>query len=111
MSSEIQKGKKVYLQTFGCQMNVLDSELMLGKLHNKGLEETPNAEEADVILYNTCAIREKAEHKVLSLLGDHGRFKKDKPDLQIGADVSGKHRKSKTRLYYVDSVSRTVFSL
>jgi len=84
MGVDENKGKKVFLQTFGCQMNVLDSELMLGKLQAKGFEETPEPKNADVILYNTCAIREKAEHKVLSMMGDHGRLKSDNPTLQIG---------------------------
>lgn len=57
---------KVYLETYGCQMNVADSDLMLGVLGQHGYAATQNAAEADVILLNTCAVREKAEERVLA---------------------------------------------
>ena len=60
----------VYLETYGCQMNVADSELILGKLAAAGYSHTENPEGADVILVNTCAVRENAEQRVLGRLGD-----------------------------------------
>jgi tRNA-2-methylthio-N6-dimethylallyladenosine synthase len=60
----------VYVETYGCQMNVSDSELMLGKLAAEGYAEVATPEEADVILLNTCAIRDHAEQRVLGRLGE-----------------------------------------
>src|SRR5687767_11117049 len=60
----------VYIETYGCQMNVSDSELMLGKLAASGYQQVEVPEAADVILVNTCAIREHAEHRVIGRLGD-----------------------------------------
>lgn len=61
--------KKVYLETFGCQMNVSDSERVASLLESDGFEITPNENSADVILLNTCSVREKAEHKLFSRIG------------------------------------------
>ena len=66
----------VYLETYGCQMNVSDSELMLGKLSAEGYTPIDGPEGADVILLNTCAIREHAEQRVLGRLGELKRFMK-----------------------------------
>src|SRR5688572_9708835 len=60
----------VYIETYGCQMNVSDTELMLGKLTESGYEEVPQPDNADVILINTCAIREHAEQRVMGRLGE-----------------------------------------
>ena len=62
-------GPRVYLETFGCQMNVLDSELVRGQLGALGYGFTRDADSADVVLYNTCSVREQAENKVLSRVG------------------------------------------
>ena len=62
--------RKLYLETFGCQMNVLDSELVLGQLRAHGYESVADRDSADVILYNTCSVREHAEQKVWSRLGE-----------------------------------------
>ena len=63
-------GKKVYIKTFGCQMNEYDSDKMADVLHAaQGYEPTKNVEEADLILFNTCSVREKAQEKVFSDLG------------------------------------------
>ncbi len=68
----------VYIETYGCQMNVSDSELMLGKLVASGYDEVDVPETADVILVNTCAIREHAEQRVIGRLGEmKSRMKKD----------------------------------
>lgn len=77
--------KKLYIKTFGCQMNEYDSDKMVDVLHaSEGLEKTDKAEEADVILFNTCSVREKAQEKVFSDLGRVRELKKLKPDLVIG---------------------------
>ncbi|MFN2386670.1 MAG: tRNA (N6-isopentenyl adenosine(37)-C2)-methylthiotransferase MiaB [Thermoanaerobaculia bacterium] len=77
-------GPSYRIETWGCQMNVLDGERMAGSLEARGLRRAAPAEAADVILLNTCAVREKAEHKVYSALGVLGREKQDRPDLVIG---------------------------
>ncbi len=76
--------KKLYLETFGCQMNVLDSELVLGQLRAQGFESTEERDQADVVIYNTCSVREHAEQKVWSRLGELRETKREKPDLIIG---------------------------
>src|SRR3954465_10589142 len=76
--------RKLYLETFGCQMNVLDSELVLGQLRAQGYEPAEDRDAADVILYNTCSVREHAEQKVWSRLGELRERKKADPGLVIG---------------------------
>ena len=61
--------KKLYLETVGCQMNVLDSELVVGSLRRHGYELTETVEDADVIFFNTCSVRQHAEDKIYSALG------------------------------------------
>ena len=82
----INQGEKKYAHviTFGCQQNERDSETVLGLLAEMGYEATDKAEIADVIVINTCAIREHAEVKALSLLGRFKALKKQKPDLIVG---------------------------
>jgi len=77
--------KKVYIKTWGCQMNEYDSAKMADLLHaHMGYEPAAEAEEADLILLNTCSIREKAQEKVFHQLGRWKLLKQDKPDLIIG---------------------------
>ena len=76
--------KRVYLETFGCQMNELDSELVAGRLASLGYAFTSKASEADVVLYNTCSVREQAEQKVWSRLGELREQKADKPGMVVG---------------------------
>jgi len=76
--------KKVYLHTYGCQMNKLDSEVMLGLLSKEGYTRVDKPEEADVILYNTCSVREHAEDKVWSALGRARELKQENPQKIIG---------------------------
>ncbi|MCC7108424.1 MAG: tRNA (N6-isopentenyl adenosine(37)-C2)-methylthiotransferase MiaB [Deltaproteobacteria bacterium] len=76
--------RRVFIETFGCQMNVLDSELVRDQLLSLGYRLVPRAEEADVVLFNTCAVREQSEQKVLSRLGVMGKRKKHEPDLVVG---------------------------
>jgi tRNA-2-methylthio-N6-dimethylallyladenosine synthase len=76
---------KVFIKTFGCQMNEYDSQKMRDVLHEShGLEETDQAGDADVLLLNTCSIREKAQEKVFSLLGQWRPWKEKNPNLIIG---------------------------
>jgi tRNA-2-methylthio-N6-dimethylallyladenosine synthase len=79
-------GKKVYIETYGCQMNEHDSERMLGLLEGFHYFETRDPKQADLILINTCSVREKPEHKVYSALG---RFKRLKEDRGILIGVAG----------------------
>src|SRR6056297_1233093 len=76
--------RKLYIRTYGCQMNVYDSERMAEAMGGAGYVETEDAAEADMILLNTCHIREKAAEKVYSELGRFRALKDEKPDLKIG---------------------------
>ncbi|MFJ1300984.1 tRNA (N6-isopentenyl adenosine(37)-C2)-methylthiotransferase MiaB [Pseudomonadota bacterium AL_CKDN230030165-1A_HGKHYDSX7] len=77
--------RKLYIRTFGCQMNEYDSDKMVDVLRaDQGLEVTDNPEEADVILFNTCSVREKAQEKVFSDLGRVQHLKRLNPNLVIG---------------------------
>ena len=76
--------KKLYIKTYGCQMNVYDSERMTEVMGGEGYEQTDHPEDADMILLNTCHIREKAAEKVYSELGRFKTLKEAKPDLKIG---------------------------
>ena len=68
--------KTFYLETFGCQMNVHDSEKVVGTLVHEGYRQVETVEEADLVLYNTCSIRDKAEQKVFNRLADYKKYKK-----------------------------------
>ena len=78
------RAMKVYLETFGCQMNQLDSELVRGQLAALGYTFTPDAGEADVVLYNTCSVREQAENKVLSRVGLVAQRKREGSQVILG---------------------------
>jgi tRNA-2-methylthio-N6-dimethylallyladenosine synthase len=69
--------KKFYLETFGCQMNVHDSEKVIGTLISEGYRQVETVEEADLVLYNTCSIRDKAEQKVFHRLADYKKYQKE----------------------------------
>ncbi|HVF09949.1 MAG TPA: tRNA (N6-isopentenyl adenosine(37)-C2)-methylthiotransferase MiaB, partial [Abditibacteriaceae bacterium] len=73
-----------FIQTFGCQMNAHDSERMAGMLDGLGYDPTSSAETADVIVLNTCAVRERPEHKLYSELGSLRKLKSLNPNLIIG---------------------------
>src|ERR1700728_3599979 len=68
--------KTFYLETFGCQMNAHDSEKVVGTLVSEGYRRVPSVEEAGLVLYNTCSIRDKAEQKVFNRLNDYKKFQK-----------------------------------
>src|SRR5256885_17042286 len=65
-----------YLETFGCQMNAHDSEKVIGTLLSEGYRQVQTVEEAGLVLYNTCSIRDKAEQKVFNRLSDYKKFQK-----------------------------------
>jgi len=100
--------KKIFIKTFGCQMNEYDS----GKISdiavsNAGYQPTDNIEEADLIVFNTCSIREKAQEKVFSDLGRARELKKEKPELKIavgGCVASQEGKNIIRRAPYVDIV-------
>ncbi|HXJ37384.1 MAG TPA: tRNA (N6-isopentenyl adenosine(37)-C2)-methylthiotransferase MiaB [Candidatus Eisenbacteria bacterium] len=88
----------VYIETYGCQMNVADTELILGTLGRHGYERVDAPDAADVILLNTCAIREHAEARVLGRLGDLGRYKTTRPSVRIGVTgCMAQHLRDKLR--------------
>jgi tRNA-2-methylthio-N6-dimethylallyladenosine synthase len=76
--------KKVFLQTFGCQMNERDSEAVTGLLFERGYEAAGSVEEADLLLYNTCSVRDHAEQKIFGRMGAFGKLKEKNPELVIG---------------------------
>lgn len=78
------KGRKLYIESYGCQMNFSDSEIVASIMHENGFDTTDKAENADLIFLNTCAIRENAEQKIRHRLVHMKGFKKRNPDLVIG---------------------------
>ena len=79
-----QNNNKYYIETYGCQMNVYDSELVKNQLQETGYRQTNNIESASLIFLNTCAIREKAEETVHNRLDSIQYLKKRNPNLLIG---------------------------
>ena len=84
MSENPQHNGRLYIETVGCQMNMLDSELVVAALRKDGYELTDNPKEADTILFNTCSVREHAEHKIYSALGRLKFSKRTRPQKVIG---------------------------
>ena len=109
--------KKVYIETMGCQMNKSDSERMFGMLQHLGYDETKNPKDADLVMVNTCSIRQLSEDKAFSQIGVWGQWKKtSKPDLKIGFCGCVAQQKMKEvfrRAPYVDFVLGThkIYSL
>jgi tRNA-2-methylthio-N6-dimethylallyladenosine synthase len=75
---------RVFIETYGCQMNIADSELVAGVLRRAGYAPAVRPEDADVILLNTCAIREHAEERIFGRLSDLARLKQARPELRLG---------------------------
>lgn len=75
---------KYYIETYGCQMNVSDSELIISVLDNDGYEQVDSIDDADIILFNTCSVREHAEQRVLGRVSNERHRKIQKPSLKIG---------------------------
>ena len=84
--------KKLYIETVGCQMNVLDSELVVGSLRRQGYELTHELTEADVILFNTCSVRQHAEDKIYSALGRLRPHKHRHPDTSSASWAAWRRR-------------------
>lgn len=104
--------KKAYVQTFGCQQNEADSEKIAGMCVSMGYEVCKTPEEADLIVVNTCAVREHAEEKALSIIGQYKHFKAQNPNLIVGVCgcmVTQEHRKEQIKhsYPYVDFVIGT----
>ena len=76
--------KQLYIETVGCQMNMLDSELVVAALRREGYELTRSTQAADTILFNTCSVRQHAEDKIYSALGRLRRLKQKHPEKVIG---------------------------
>jgi tRNA-2-methylthio-N6-dimethylallyladenosine synthase len=76
--------KRYHVTTFGCQMNEHDSERMKGMLESLGYSESPTRGDADLILFNTCSIREKADERFVAHLGEAKRVKRERPDVIVG---------------------------
>ena len=76
--------KKAYIETYGCQMNISDSELMAGILAEQGYVSTDTPDDADVILVNTCAIRDHAEQRVIGRVGQLQQVRRERPGVVIG---------------------------
>ncbi|MFT4540538.1 MAG: tRNA-2-methylthio-N6-dimethylallyladenosine synthase [Planctomycetota bacterium] len=83
-SGDAPVAKKVHLVTFGCQMNKYDSLLVEGRFKKKGFQTTDTMEEADVVVFNTCSVRDHAEERTWSWVGELKRVKRERPDMIIG---------------------------
>lgn len=97
----------IYIETYGCQMNVADTETIFGHLGRNGFERTANPEAADVLLLNTCAIRENAEERIIGRLGQLSSLKAGRPNVQLGiAGCMAQHVRDRLmdRLPFVDFV-------
>lgn len=102
--------RKVFVETLGCQMNKADSEVMLGLLDREGFVPTGKPEEADLLIINTCQIRENAEEKAYSYLGPWGQLKKERPHIKLAmAGCTAQQAKGTVfeRADYVDIVFGT----
>uniref|UniRef100_UPI004026B758 tRNA (N6-isopentenyl adenosine(37)-C2)-methylthiotransferase MiaB n=1 Tax=Candidatus Scatousia sp. TaxID=3085663 RepID=UPI004026B758 len=108
--------KKVYIETMGCQMNKSDTERMLGMLSCQNYTETKNPKDADLLMINTCSIRQLSEDKAFSMLGTWGKWKNEGKDIKIGicgCVAQQKAEKVFRRAPYVDFVLGThkIYSL
>lgn len=83
-SNDKNNGKKLYIESYGCQMNFSDSEVVASIMSNEGYQSTRNVDEADVVLINTCAIRDNAETRVRNRLTEFKKKKEDHPGLVVG---------------------------
>jgi tRNA-2-methylthio-N6-dimethylallyladenosine synthase len=96
------------IRTYGCQMNELDSEVMKGMLEQRGLVRTDNEDIADLLIFNTCSVRDLAERKALGKIGKIGRSRKDRPVIGItGCMATAKKEKLLEKFPYIDFVLGT----
>ena len=84
LATKATPGKRFYIESYGCQMNFSDSEIIASILHTEGFGPTKNVEDADLIFLNTCSIREKAEQTVRKRLTEFKKIKKQRPSMLIG---------------------------
>ena len=100
---------KYFIKTFGCQMNVNDSEKMAGLLEGMGYERAENPEEADIIIVNTCSVRAKPDNKAYSFIGNLKRLKKKKPEtvVAVAGCIPQKEKEHILRFPHVDLVFGT----
>ena len=77
-------GKKIFIETYGCQMNFGDSEIVVSVMQDEGYFYTENIEEADIILINTCSVRDNAEQRIWGRLSEMRRLRRKKPNLLVG---------------------------
>jgi tRNA-2-methylthio-N6-dimethylallyladenosine synthase len=101
--------KKFFIKTFGCQMNVNDSEKMAGLLRDLGYQKADSPEEADLVIVNTCSVRAKPDNKAYSFIGNLKRLKREKPELKVAVAgcVPQKEKEQILRFEHVDLVFGT----
>jgi tRNA-2-methylthio-N6-dimethylallyladenosine synthase len=80
----MQTGRNIYIETYGCQMNMADTEIVLSIMRDAGFTRTNLLTQADVVLINTCAVRDNAEQRIIGRLGDFNHYKKTNPNVVIG---------------------------
>jgi len=100
--------KKFHIKTYGCQMNVADSELVAGILSNAGYVQTDTIEKADIMLFNSCTVRQHAEDRVLGRITTEARRKEDNPNMLIGLIGCVAQRKGEQLLEEIDSLDFVV---
>ncbi|MDO9574078.1 MAG: tRNA (N6-isopentenyl adenosine(37)-C2)-methylthiotransferase MiaB [Candidatus Contubernalis sp.] len=108
----VNQHKKFHIKTFGCQMNVHDSEVLAGFLEDLGYQEVEEVKETDIVIMNTCAIRQKAEEKVVGMIGKLRKLKIENPNLIIGicgcmVQQEKTAKMIKSRFPYVDLIFGT----
>jgi len=84
LEAKTENGKKLFIESYGCQMNFSDSEIVASILHEQGYNTTQNLEEADLVLVNTCSIRDKAEQTIRKRLQEYNAVKKINPGMKVG---------------------------
>ncbi|NGX57375.1 MAG: tRNA-2-methylthio-N(6)-dimethylallyladenosine synthase [Chlamydiae bacterium] len=100
--------KTFYIRTYGCQMNELDTEIMVGTLEDRGLSRTVNEKEADLLIYNTCSVRDLAERKVMGKVGKLGRTKQKEAIIGVtGCMANAKKDSLFHKLPHIDFVLGT----
>ncbi len=108
MEKQNRNPKTFYIRTYGCQMNELDTEIMVGILEERGLERTLLENEADLLIYNTCSIRDLAERKVMGKIGQLGRKKRKNPLIGVtGCMANAKKDSLFRKLPHIDFVLGT----
>jgi tRNA-2-methylthio-N6-dimethylallyladenosine synthase len=108
MEFAMENPKNFFIRTYGCQMNELDTELMVGQLEKKGLLRTEDEKDADLLIYNTCSIRDLAERKVMGKLGQLGRPRKKRPIIGVtGCMAMAKKESLFRKIPHVDFVLGT----